>query len=324
MKLTEKTTLQFELWHECNNHCKFCYLGSENRVTPDEAKIKSLNSVISYISNEDLYKKYNCLGYIGGEFFQGQLKNPEVKKLFFDLIRKTNELYKRDLIKQFWITATLTIGKQQDLYDSIRIFDKYDDIWILTSWDTMGRFLNKKCEENWLYHVQNLQKEFPGIKINVTVILTGDLIDKYLRNEFRFKNFEDKYNIHWFFKHPSSFVPTTSRGDYETARKDKKKCNEIIPNFFPEREKFIKFLIKFKEQEPADYWTRLYNIQFRADTLIRHFNDGSDSVNLRSKVDKLDNLDSNPMPCGHSFVYCAYIDSSQCVLCDTQRLSIFD
>ena len=32
-------SLQFELWRECNNLCKMCFLGLENRTTPKHTKI---------------------------------------------------------------------------------------------------------------------------------------------------------------------------------------------------------------------------------------------------------------------------------------------
>ena len=79
--------LQFELWQECNNKCEFCYLGSNIEHTADQTKIESLKRTINMVDNID--PSYEVVAFIGGEFFQGQLKNPTVRALFFELMEKT-------------------------------------------------------------------------------------------------------------------------------------------------------------------------------------------------------------------------------------------
>jgi sulfatase maturation enzyme AslB (radical SAM superfamily) len=102
-------SLQFELWEDCNSGCKFCYLGKYRDTSPI-TKIKSLQSTIEKISDMSIYNNYNVLSYIGGEFFQGQLNDPTVRKLFFELIDKTAYLSDNNYLKQVWITTTMTIG----------------------------------------------------------------------------------------------------------------------------------------------------------------------------------------------------------------------
>ena len=76
--------LQYELWQECNNRCTYCTLGNNAVKTPDYMKLESINTAISEL--RQLVKgEVSTLGFIGGEFFQGQLYNPEVKQAFFDL-----------------------------------------------------------------------------------------------------------------------------------------------------------------------------------------------------------------------------------------------
>ena len=71
--------LQFELWEECNSYCKFCYLGKENRCTPNRLKINACKNALKMISDMSFYPEYNTLAYLGGEFFQGQLNDKDVK-----------------------------------------------------------------------------------------------------------------------------------------------------------------------------------------------------------------------------------------------------
>ena len=63
--------LQFELWQECNTRCSYCSLGKENMFTPDKFKMQSLDLAFKELSESNLI--YDVVGFIGGEFFQGQL-----------------------------------------------------------------------------------------------------------------------------------------------------------------------------------------------------------------------------------------------------------
>ena len=85
----EDRTIQFEVWNECNNACKFC----SNKFVydlSDEQKIQTLDIVTRKFSQESVYKKYQRIGFIGGEFFQGQLRNPKVKSMFVRMFDKVN------------------------------------------------------------------------------------------------------------------------------------------------------------------------------------------------------------------------------------------
>lgn len=313
-------SLQFELWHECNNNCPFCFNSEEQKRTANEIKIKHLKNTIQQISDPEVIAKYDCLGFMGGEFFQGQLADSQVHDLFFELMSKTTDLYNSGQIKQVWIAATLTIGYQQELYEVLKLFKDLSNVWILSSWDTMGRF-NTKTEQNWWSHIHRLIDL--GVKVNVTTILTGDLIDKYLNHEFTFNQLSNG-KFSWFFKFPSTFIPWTTSGNFEESMRCKKLCNERLPNFFPTRDKYLKFLTLFKQQEPADYLQRLYNIHLRADILVRASNDGHTYESHRYKDRILDVSDQSPMPCGHTFIYAAYIDCNNCTMCDTQHILEFE
>ena len=328
MKLVDDRNLksiQFELWQECNNHCTFCYLKDENnRYTPDTTKIVSLLNVLKTLNDETIMKNYQCVAFIGGEFFQGQLKNPTVRELFFDVMKKTANLLKEKKITSVWIPATLTIGKQEDLYSTLRLFDDLTNVWIITSWDTIGRFKTPKMEKTWKDHVNNLHTTFPDLKINVTTILTQDLIDRYMRGEFVFNQLREDWDVSFFFKQCGNFFGDGELDTIDDNEKDKQKCNQVLPKFFPNRKSFISFLIKFKNQEPQFMWDRLFNIDYRADELIRNFNDGTSSVSHRHKGTKKEVDDAETLSCGHPVVYRAYCDSPDCVLCDKLKIGLFE
>ena len=174
------TQYQFELWEECNNNCSFCYLGERNKHTPNEKKLHNLEKVKQTILDKSLYteKGIDCLAYIGGEFFQGQLNTPEIKSAFMDIMKITSDLISNGTIKETWICATLTIGNQDDLYETLELFPDKSKVWILTSYDTIGRFHTPKMLNDWKQNLINLRYKFPELKINCTSILTDDFITK--------------------------------------------------------------------------------------------------------------------------------------------------
>lgn len=311
-----KKQLQFQLWQECNSRCKFCYLGKENIKTPDKIKLLSLQKTIEKIHDLSLYQEYDTIAFLGGEFFQGQLNTPQIKNKFIELIKYTVWLLNNQYIKNVWIYVTLTIGDQKDLYQTLKLFQNHKGtLWLLTSYDTIGRFHTQKMLDNWDYHMKNIHKLYPDILFNITTIITQDLIDKYLNDQISFQEIMKTYHAQFFFKQCGA-------GDYT-----KEQMNEILPHFYPPRHKFLNFLKKFRVTESPEMWTKLFNIQYRADTLYRNFNDENNIMvlNKRHKNSKnqIQTKHVNQMlvnTCGHLLVYSAYIDSPLCVVCDKQAI----
>lgn len=313
-------SLQFELWEDCNSGCKFCYLG-KYRDTSSITKIKSLQSTIEKISDMSIYNNYNVLSYIGGEFFQGQLNDPTVRKLFFELIDKTAYLSDNNYLKQVWITTTMTIGNQSDLYETIERFKDKSKLWICTSYDIKGRFHTQQMHDNWAYHMQNIKRLYPEVQLNSCIILTGDLIEQYNNDIFTFNDFMKKYQTEIFLKTPG--VPCTSTSDISIKQQLNKQMNL---NFFPKRNDFLKFLLKFRKIEGDYLYDKIYNIDCRADNMIKNTNDDHTIDNIATRVknntmNELTQVDksmiSQPMnACGHLLRYAPYIDSNACFICD--------
>ncbi len=324
-----KKSLQFELWQECNSMCKFCYLGKENRTTPCNLKLRTLNDVYEKICDLSIYEEFDNLSFIGGEFFQGQLNTPEIRDTFFKLMTKVSDLMAQGYVKSVWLCATLTIGEQKDLYETLDLFkdltwdeNNSDGLWIITSYDTIGRFHTPKMEENWSNHMLNIHEKYPHIKINTCTILTGDLVDKVVADEFSFDEFGTKYNTHFFFKQPApGQYGAIAEGDAMVA---KQMMQQHLPNFFPTRANFIPFLVKMRDVYPELY-TKLFNIKFRADDLYRNFNNEEEHMihQIRRKNSAVETNIEREMvlnDCGHLLQYAAYIDGNECMICDRDMI----
>ena len=350
-----KRSFQWELWQCCNNLCKFCYIGKDGRHTDKERQLKSLSDLKKAIINLD-FDQYNNISLIGGEFFQGQLSDPDVKAAFMEIIKMISNLYVEKKIGSIWIAATLTIGDQKDLYETLEIFDKdgvrplpeygASGVWICTSWDAQGRFHSKKAEENWEFHMKNLSKRFPWIKKNTTIILMQKLCEEYLNDEFVPKQFTEDFGTALFYKVPGitqqlfagfDNVPdalTSARqgkiGYFLTTAKNKME-DDMGFRFFPDRKTFRKFLVKYARND-ADTFDRLFNIEFRADELYRNFNDTEESdshhrlkdSNLESDLDCESILNPEckiePADKKHITNYATYSDTNACMMCDRNQI----
>ena len=339
MDILNKKSLQFELWHECNSKCKFCYLGSNNIKTPVSLKLKAIKDAIAFISDDKNLESYNVLSYIGGEFFQGQLETLELKNAFKDLMTKTAELQITNKINEVWLMCTLTIGDQTDLYENLELLkniynqankpELMKQLWLVTSYDTIGRFHTKKMLDTWDYHMKNIHKQYPFIKFNVCTILTQDLLTKYLNDKFSFHDFQKEYHASFFFKQPSpgSTQPTNTECSLLDQYYEAKQIMETkLPGFFPKRNTFLEFLIKFKQDCPELY-DKLFNLVYRADDLYRNINDEESGhrmqQNHRNKITLEESIvgnekdcGQNTNKCGHLINYSGYIDSKECMICD--------
>ena len=310
--------IQYELWRECNCKCTYCTLGIDNCLTSNELKLQSMQTAIDemkqFKSNE-----HQTVGFIGGEFFQGQLNTPEIKSKFMELITEANNLLNNNIVKDLWLNASLLIGNQDDLYEAINLIDDKTKLWVLTSYDTIGRFHTSKMLDTWKYHMNKLHNDYPEVKLNTTSILTGDFIEKYLNDEFDIEDFKAKY-------HTNLFLKTTVKPGH-LSHLTKQEINDKIGNFFPKQEKFQEFLFTYYSREGEDEYHKLFSNDLRADEVRKNFNDENkrnikfirDKNTLEETIDCIDEHIDN-LSCGHSSIYQSYVDSDDCSICDKQQI----
>jgi hypothetical protein len=314
--------LQYELWQECNNKCKYCTLGENIKCTPKEMKLEAINTAIQELQ---ILKQgeVSTLGFIGGEFFQGQLQDKDVKRAFLDLIDLSNQLLNEGIIKDFWLNATLTIGPQTDLFETLEKIDMKEKVWLLTSYDTIGRFHTKEMLNKWENHMGMLKLLYPEIRRNTTMIITGDFIQKYIKDEIDLCAFSQKYDTSIFLKTP---VKPDTMCDMTNAEIN----HEFGYYFFPKQIDFMKFLFKYKEKEGSEAYERLFSNELKAGELHKNFNDKDlRNVTFNRSNDYVEQLDCDKelkfietMPCGHSIIYNCYVDQEGCAICDKTRIGL--
>lgn len=314
-------TLQYELWQECNNHCTYCTLGCNNVKTPKEMKLLAINTAIQEIQQLK-QGEVSTLGFIGGEFFQGQLNDFDVKLAFCDLLHLANQLLNEDIIKELWLNVTLTIGENIDLYDIVNAIDKKDKLWLLTSFDTKGRFHTPKMLRTWERHMEKLHDLFPEVKRNTTMIITGDFIQRYLNDEIDLQAFKYRYNT-------SVFLKTPVKPD-DMCNISKEEINEKFGyEFFPREIDFTKFLMKFREKEGVEAFENLFSNNLKAEELHKNYNNEelrnvtfTRSAEYKEQLDCDKSLkDIEESECGHSSIYKCFADTDGCAICCKQLIS---
>lgn len=228
------TFLQFELWKDCNNKCKFCF--NDNSTTSIKSKLDRLDFVFSKLSHLD--KNIKRIGFIGGEFFDGQLKDDLLLVKFISLL---NEALNNPQIEQVLITTSLIYKDTQWLSYVLHYLVNIDKIMICTSWDTKYRFHTIEDEMTWEKNVKWIHEMFPNIKVHVEICPTQWHIEDVLNNKFNIKKFEEYHNVR------VDYTDLNSGFNY----KDKYDFQNHVPGFFPKRNDFLKFLQKVYAEEQA-------------------------------------------------------------------------
>lgn len=313
---------QYELWQTCNNNCLFCFNKANAHIDNDEAKIAALRAVIADLDVvPGTIQDKLSIELIGGDFFQGQLHNPSVRTLFFQLMDKLVSLRDSKQIAQVVLFVTLTLGDNKDLYEAIDVLTRNApadfEVWISTSYDTKGRFDAAKLE-NWKTHMTRLAC-IPTIHRNTTIILTQAFVDEVLSGAFDFQDFQDTYQTTLFFKHPLIMLDELAKhGDvsdqiikYKRAKEDMLKR---LPWFLPKRKDALKVMQKMREHGLLN---RLMGLEYRADDLDAKFGEVGHWVKtIRDKEHNIESKNEAKLPCGDLVTYMCYADSDKCLLCD--------
>lgn len=316
---------QYELWQECNNFCTYCYNRHLNELQPKEFKVRSIQGVIDTVNKDkEFFEKYDTIGFIGGEFFQGQMDEPEVEDKFFEMMALLKEKALSGDLKSIWVSATLTIGDQHHLY---KMLDMFKDVnlpeyfWIVTSYDPVGRFHTKELFENWERNMWKIRDEYPKIRVNTCSILTGALIDKYLEDNEFFDNFLEKYHTTIFIKPPTAVVFNEQGIRVPVTLPYRQEYNKnVIPNWFPTRKQALDFFRTLNIKNPELYGT-LLNIHFRSDILVRNYTNQETTFEERHKDSKRETDFGGVGDCGHMRYYQIYVDTDEeCLLCDKQTI----
>lgn len=229
------TFLQFELWKDCNNKCAFCF--NDNSRTSAEFKENRIDLVMKELANPE-YNTIEKIGFIGGEFFDGQLETQSLRDKFTRLV---NIPLTNQKIKQVLITTSLLLKNNKDLIYFLNNINNKQKLLLCTSWDTKYRFKTPEALHTWENNVEYIHKHYPQVKIHVEIIPTQWHIESVLSDKFNILDFEKKYDV------TVDYTDLNSGFNYA----DKYAFQKAVPGFFPKRDDFLKFLQKVYTEKQA-------------------------------------------------------------------------
>lgn len=288
----KRRIVQFELTKQCNNGCTFCYNWPDT-LNKEEDKVATLLDVHAFVNSDEMLK-YDGVGIIGGELFDGQYTTYIEKLLFAELfpVILYNLRFKDSELR---IASALMMEDPTFLIHSLRgehmsAVTNFNTIRLCTSYDTMGRFTTPHKLELWEHNIKLIHDTFPAIKLHTEIIVTEDFLQKVLSGEFNITEFKNKYHTEVDFIEPNSGF----------HYKDKKEFSKHVPNFFPKRSTFLKFLHKMVETHEVNLHD-LFDTTQKADTLFMRVNGKMQTVTDRM-------AGGGDLPCNIPSK-CGYIDS---------------
>lgn len=261
--------IQYELWKDCHNQCQFCY----NKGEPKTNKLLRLNYILDKLNSEesDLFDE---IGFIGGEFFHNQIDDVEVKSLFYKLFDICTEKRKQNKLNKLCVCTSLMFDINRHFVEFINYLNDnnlLDITLICTSYDTIYRFQNDTQLSLWENNMIELHNLFPTLKLHTETLLTQDFINKVLEDKFNIKEFCERFHTTIDYIEPSTgFFYNTK---YE--------MDKVLPNFFPTKSSFIKFIKKTAFEEKSVNLQDLLNPYLRANVL--YYTDKGENMVIRGR-----------------------------------------
>ena len=302
--------VQYGIWPNCFNACDFClnlreqFYGVEEQIN----MIKNVRHNIRLLDWKNVY--YHGISLLGGELYF--VRDEGIQKEFLGLIDDIIELVVCKENGKLCKYSTVTNG----LYDPeflFKVLDKFaekdllDAVDLNFSYDLKYRF---KTEERRILCENNIIKtgeRYPGLKVNVQMILTQHLINEYNKNPNILRDLEKKLHIesiHLLFPH-------------------KHNTGKTLVDFYLKRNDLLKFLYDLNyddHQKAKQFVESIMNVDDNALIgLYRRDEIEHNGINIDQLPMKEDTKTVINPKCGHSTMYQCYEDSDKCLYCDIRK-----
>lgn len=179
--------LQYELWKDCSLGCAYCW----NRGQPDVDKVESLKFVLGNLDDPDTLN-YADVGFIGGEFFDGQLRDPETARLFRALFEKAAGMH----FRRICLATSLNYDMSEWLTDFLAFAEGIGlagRLLLCVSYDLKYRFRSEADRGRWKGNMLRLRREYPWLPLHTEMIVTQALVDAVLDGSFDIPGFRREY-----------------------------------------------------------------------------------------------------------------------------------
>jgi hypothetical protein len=304
--------VQYGLWPNCSNACKFCLIKDKNAFTKDQLMFELEQTIknIDYIDWENQYS--DGISLLGGELYY--ITDIDLQSKFLELIDKIIEKILKVSKNPNCRYSSVTNG----IYDSTflyKVIDKITDavgigkVDINFSYDFKYRYATEEIKKLVEKNINDFHTRYNYI-LGVQMILTQYVINMTLNDGWRPSKFINEIlpgnRLAFLYPHP------IHRG-YESS-------GEELSDFNFTRSSFIKFLNILEYDTPATY--RGFIESSKNSAVFKHtglFYKG-DSGSEDQKPILSDGKELLNPQCGHSILYQCYSDSDRCMLCDLDNI----
>jgi hypothetical protein len=293
--------LQYLLWTNCNNNCKFCIRGDKSDAyTNTSDMITSVKRAYTSIKTQDWSKYDGGISVIGGELFYVTDQKLQAELLLLFKLICEEILTKRENTHLVLITNLIyDVTFLENVLNIFRSFGVESQVQLHTSFDIKYRYKNTEDQNLYFNNIKRLRSTYPNIKITVQCIVTQYFIDAVTTRVFEIESFEDTYDVKF-----ALLVPLKSNLSIQ------------LQDFFPKRREFINFLVKLATDNPLVFrqFVNSAKYAFTSKDFIDTQND-EELIPSNSAI-----LYPDVLKCGHSDIYLCYSDSDNCMLCDIEAL----
>lgn len=300
--------VQYSLWSNCCNQCKFCLIKNKD-ILNKQQQLESIEAIRKNIDYVDWKDKFSAgISLLGGEIYF--VKDREIQEAYLNLVDDIIEKILKVSNDPNCRYSTVTNG----IYSPEFLYEVVDNIASRTSvgfvdmnfsYDMKYRFKNEEDASRVLKNINSFHDRY-NYRVGVQMILTQYVIDMWKEGKFDVNKFiEEKIpgnNLEFLYPHPiNKSLPPLS--DFNFSRND----------FF----KFIAYLREanydvFKSfiLSTMNSGTYKYNGYSPFSIHFKHYTDQPKLTEERAEL----------LPCSHSVLYRCYTDSDKCMLCDLYSL----
>lgn len=285
----KNSIIEFLLWDNCNNHCKFCFLKEHNPCPSflnNKERIDSIDSVIDFIHTQ--WVDGDSILLCGGELFDTPL-TIDLATHWENLTDTIIDGVKSGKISEIYINTNLIY----DINLSLATFllklasnGVLEALHFTTSFDLYGRF--KSTDDIFLFvnNIQHLKKMYPDLEIVVNVVMTKQLCDA-VYSGFDVKSLQEELHI---FINLIPYIILTE--NMAPSKEQVMETIRIVDNQIPG------YLNSMVQRFIADHPRKLYK-----------FHNG-----------RLEYMTANVADCGHSENFQRYTADGSCFICDLKKL----
>ena len=310
-----KKVYEFLIWNNCGNACSFCHQRlfankNNSKILNPKEQIRSLSLCEEFLDTK--FENGNHILLVGGELFD--ITNENVKEQFKQLLTKVISKMLLNEIDLLYLNTNLLFIDVSLLYwflDKIDQSNLFNRLKFTTSYDIVGRFLNKEKELLFYKNLKSIKDNYPNINIVVNTVLTNETCKRIQNDTFgadfllEYLNKQEKEQFtvkDWidYFKVDINTIPYI-------------RLNSDAAPEMPTRAVIFDTLLHINKIIPNYLEWYANNIGLKQEKLLFEYNKIDDNyIYCSSEYDS----------CGHSenFKMC-FKDSDKCFPCEIKKLS---